>query len=463
MHILDLPAELLIAIIVHLPRHPEKDYTTVDESLRNLAGGHLTPLSLVCSTWRRVVQGTPSLWARITLHGPVWEISLRRGMHILRTSLSRADTHPLDIVVSSPPHRPALDLLAARAEQWRTLRIFCYARDLRYLGSLGRRFAALESVDVRVDGLRWDGGGPVSEMDLFEHSVKLRAISGSSAYILRLPSLRVERLLFIRLDEIDRMSVPRIPSTMARLPVGSTCVLSFANCSIFIDKSVSNPPPHATSLSHVRALHLLELDRGNSWHNIISNLTLPDLEHLCLSTQDGLRSTRLAVQWAASVFLSLASRSGFGPRLRTLCLQGVFLPERDLIACLEALPVLESLALADHLNGVTSDLTMSPVYAVTDRLLGELTMRAQTLVPCLRLLHCRTLLRFHAQSFLAFLVSRMIDGACFACILDQLGGPQDEVPVDLVEIEILCSTGKLAFTLSNRSPSVVAAFEVSHD
>ncbi|KAJ7687710.1 hypothetical protein B0H17DRAFT_680018 [Mycena rosella] len=157
---------------------------------------------------------------------------------------------------------------------------------------------------------------------------------------------------------------------------------------------------------------------GPTVAKVLDSLTLPLLETLELVSQ---HFPPVLLLWPHTQFLALAARSSFHTHLRSLQLFDCIITQTELIVCLSDLPLLESLTISDHESAADVS-TYQPLVA--DSLLAHLTIRPEipSLVPCLRALHCRSLLQFDDQVYLNFLLSRVKKGCVFETQLSWLSG-----------------------------------------
>jgi hypothetical protein len=133
---------------------------------------------------------------------------------------------------------------------------------------------------------------------------------------------------------------------------------------------------------------------------IFDNLTL-DVQELSIISH-------FFVGWPHLQSLAFFSRSSSSRSLKVLEIPYVVITEEALLQCLGELPALEKLVVSDH----------SLIYhnfhhhLITDSLLRRLTWTPDSscLVPHLNFLSCRTILDFHHDVFLDFVLSRLEPG-----------------------------------------------------
>ncbi|KAJ7143156.1 hypothetical protein C8R43DRAFT_837403, partial [Mycena crocata] len=98
-----LPPEILCEIFIPLSQSPPQRRVS---SLRRAMAGIVKPepieLSKVCSHWRRIIVGTPQFWSDVALYFLEWRGERQSAflLHLLKLSLDRGATHPLNLSVS---------------------------------------------------------------------------------------------------------------------------------------------------------------------------------------------------------------------------------------------------------------------------------------------------------------------------------------------------------------------------
>ncbi|KAJ6598592.1 hypothetical protein B0H10DRAFT_734032 [Mycena sp. CBHHK59/15] len=137
---------------------------------------------------------------------------------------------------------------------------------------------------------------------------------------------------------------------------------------------------------------------------ILASFTIPSARELYFDT---LPSDR-ARFWPQVQFLAFASRSSCGATLKSLQLHHLIITDVDLLQCLSALPLLETLAVSDYPGTEEAFRDVSDHIVITDSLLRRLSWTSEStcLVPHLTTFSCTSLLRFDDRVLLDFVISR---------------------------------------------------------
>ncbi|KAL0576301.1 AAA ATPase [Marasmius crinis-equi] len=106
-------------------------------------------LSAICSRWRQLIWGTPSLWAVLEVDFRIWGPSM---VGRIQTFLERSGTAPLRLQItfgrSSQAYKEALDLLISSSERWTSLSLIITHRLPSAFPSIRGRLDALEKLKL---------------------------------------------------------------------------------------------------------------------------------------------------------------------------------------------------------------------------------------------------------------------------------------------------------------------------
>ncbi|KAJ7728882.1 hypothetical protein B0H16DRAFT_1894001 [Mycena metata] len=456
-----LPSEILVEIFGLCWDSFTPDLSDVDKEgpslvlrgeLARLAHAPLLALSQVCARWYNIALGTPALWARIELEGPLWTAPHRFEdiIALLRSALERSASHPLAITVTNDytahvsVHPPALDLLAQHCRRWQRAEFNCPFSDLVHLSSVKDNLPCLRFLEVFC----WAGDG-VDFFTIFQNAPQLKRVdfSGNTEIIGSSSLLPLEQLVEIRSVECIVEEPPAIVALMHRLSQATTLWmhLSPRDSDDNVDFSFTDPPVTSDIRGFVLELsEFLPEVAGRALDKVFAHLTLPSLAMLRFDVAK--ESARLPLPWPHSTFLSLSRRSSFHAHLRRLDLQNVSIQETELLESLVELPALKVLYIADHLR-LTLDDSVEQVL-ITDTLLKAFARSPDStyLVPELDVLKCCTLLRFDDSVLFDCVTSRLDDTRRFTFELWWLPGHGREL--DSKVYKQLSAHDRLAFTLS---------------
>ncbi|KAJ6597562.1 hypothetical protein DFH09DRAFT_1132159 [Mycena vulgaris] len=449
-----LPSEILVEIFALYERSftpvfdaRPKSSSSLDIEMSRLAKTSLLAVSAVCARWHTIVMGTPTLWTTIELHSDLWSGPAAKPdtvLSLLQAVLERGGNNLLDLVITVPKgnasHGPALELLAAHSERWQSARIISWDAGLEHFSAAKGRLPRLETLML---------GGTPSPIDIFEIAPRLEDLEVASTpfSVVELPKLPLHQLKGFRCMELwgcgELMQLGMSPtlSLMPHLTEQAEFDLQLSH----IDEFPGFVPSDASLAPITSQIYSFVVDVGigfdaasikNTLAKIADSLTLPALEHLIMNSQE---YPRLVLPWPHSQFLGLAARSSFHVHLLSLDLHHSVITEAELLECLDALPSLEDLTIADHTDH----------HLITDSLFAALTRSPSAcLTPHLRSLSCLSTLRFDDSVWLQFVLSRLTDDERdpFACGLWWLHGHYRRLDrrVD-ARIEELEETSQLLF------------------
>ncbi|KAJ7673738.1 hypothetical protein DFH06DRAFT_1173180 [Mycena polygramma] len=401
-----LPSELLVEIFTSCwhsftPAFDEldDDSTELKTELARLAHAPLLDVAQVCLTWHAIAMGTQSLWGDIQLHDVLWNTDndMEIIMTLLRSALKRGGNSALDVMMSecwdSGRHLAALELIATHSDRWRS---FSGTLILPDSSSISGKLSRLESLEL----ITFDDESTALDMLRDMPSLKNVRIYGeiSNADVLNLP---LEQLLSVGIPEPHDLNI--LASLLPRLRRGTTFILDL--CLMYDEPLILNLPPvrsdiECFTLQLSNCANLSECRQA--LRTVFSALSLP---HLLIFEVGSTEYPHIPLAWPQTQFLSLCVRSSFNKHLRSLDITDVHLSESELIECLAALPKLRVLCISDHeipREGIQQ-------HIITDTLLGQLTplIGAPCLVPGLKFVSFRSLLRFNDAVFMAFVLSRL--------------------------------------------------------
>ncbi|KAJ6516657.1 hypothetical protein C8R47DRAFT_1268112 [Mycena vitilis] len=413
-----LPAEILVSIF-HLCEQPRKwsEELVLPESwdreakqeLRRLAGGHLLPLSQVCSRWRQIAHNTPTLWAHISLDMRFWSPGALHGLHnpraigwhdqmlhLVRRALRRGQQTALTIEVHGAGEcdPQALQILAAAAPRWRSANLVLGSEMLHHFVSVAGNLPRLEA--LAIDVLEEDEDILTDVVQAFSNAPRLRDFEfcGLLSVVAQMP---LEQFRCLTYSVLGRDDLHALFSHMDRLD------RTQLHIKLFLQGLGAEPLELPLVVSAVVELSISSFHEltGVYTHGILADtlgaLTAPAVERLNL--RGGKSGEPLF--WPSTEGLGMLQRSGSRNTLLSLTLHDVIIEEGDLLDCLAQMPLLRYLFISDHV--------LPAHHLVTDSLLTALLPRtAQTLVPHLAIVDFKTLGRFSDDAFAAFAVQRTL-------------------------------------------------------
>ncbi|KAF7312979.1 hypothetical protein MKEN_00982600 [Mycena kentingensis (nom. inval.)] len=416
-----LPNELLGRIAeIYTEQYPEMyildDEDTATKELARLVKSHLLQLAQVCSRWRQVVLGTPSLWSQIMVNTHLWPPSASVERHpwlpYLETCLERAEGHPLTLDINPTPSSKmgklnwqVVSLLVRQSNRWKDV-FFAQSEANDALRAAYGRLDALEELQL-ADTMPSANG--IEFPDLFASAPRLSSLTyfGNARV---LPSLPWDQLMKVEWnslafeEEANDFILGLGP--FGRLPRDASLILKG-----FVGRMLVSSPPSPMITSHIGLLSCrvkadsgLPLRADTNINEVLGRLTLPSL------TEFKLFSTTLTARlpvWNNSTFSALAERSNFRDSLTLLTLL-VLISEADLLNLLREVPKLEDLVIADFPM-------VNNHVLITDSLLSALSVPAPNtnatediLVPRLGLLEITTCMAFSDATLRSFAESRVM-------------------------------------------------------
>ncbi|KAJ6592838.1 hypothetical protein B0H19DRAFT_1055513 [Mycena capillaripes] len=394
-------------ILPHLLEHETK------KELRRVAGGDLVSFSEVCTQWRQLVLGTPTLWSKISLDLRCWTFPIEttrtsyghhRMVQLLNLALARGQQTPLTIEVygNGECHPLALQTLAVSAHRWRRATFTVGCEMLRYLSAVAGNLPLLEI--LCINAVTEDLETLEDLAKFFSHAPKLRAVQfcGPLSVVSPLP---LEQLRYFTSSGLGPEDLLSLLSLMDR----------FQNTELHIQINFETigaalPLDLPPVVSSIEELDICSMDHTEHLSHrvlaeIFGTLTLPQMRRLQLY---GEPTSQQPLYWPHAEGFAFLVRSGSRSMLQSLSLHDVIITEHDLLQCLAEVPLLQYLFISDHSAVVA--LPGNPVHhLVTDSLLRKLTPhQTECLVPKLSIVDLKTFGRFTDEVFLAFVVQRSL-------------------------------------------------------
>ncbi|KAF7335252.1 F-box domain-containing protein [Mycena sanguinolenta] len=402
-----MPTEVLVAIFALCADHPRDANDRRWKVVQRVAKQPLLILSQVCKRWHDVALKTPALWNTIVLGEFFYKHEIRtpevieKVLRQLKIVLDRGQNVPLHLVIEVD-HPQLLELLARYSERWKTAEfIFSSSPIVRHLAGAKGRLPALETLTLHsLDSSREKRDHP------FEAAPRLRSLRFSGTFLPSFEKPPLPQLDSVRCVDLDERDIAEVLVTMSRMAHGAAFRFAFYGTDRI---SLLDLPPISSHIIHL-SVEIMETieerDVIRILGHILASLTLPHLRDLSFRSE---YFPSNLMNWPQTAFLDLARRSSFNNHLHSLHLWQIVIADTELITCLLALPVLESLAISDQRT--TSYYAGVNHHLITDTLLSRLTLQpvSPPIIPRLRSLLCRTRLQFNDTVFLEFLLSRRVE------------------------------------------------------
>ncbi|KAJ7234632.1 hypothetical protein B0H12DRAFT_1142621, partial [Mycena haematopus] len=331
-----------------------------------------------------------------------------KALRLLENFLDRGKDCPLHLVIHINV-RPFLELLTRHSERWKTADfLFRSPSTLQHLSYAKGRLPLLETLIV----LAHEGPPRTKEVNPFETTPRLRSLVISGAILPSFANPPLAQLDSVGYLDLGASDIAVALETMSRMAHGTAFRLGLYVTDAWPPEYIGllDLPPTSSNIVRL-SIEILDvgfLDKQEIIQilsHTVATLTLPHLHELSFLSE---QFPSTVMYWPQTAFLDLAARSSFDNHLHSLRLLHVAIADMELIACLLALPVLESLAISDH--EIPWPNTFDH-HLVTDTLFSKLTLRPDSppIVPRLRSLLCRTRLEFDDTVFLEFLLSRRVE------------------------------------------------------
>ncbi|KAJ7073046.1 hypothetical protein C8F01DRAFT_1362259 [Mycena amicta] len=348
-------------------------------ALRAVAGGDLAALEQVCHRFRNVVNGTPTLWAAITLdmfgfqsaeyYGdeiPVRDVfdianwmARERNKHawlvfLLQRAIERGQDLPLTITVRAHRQFPrqTLDMLVATAPRWHDVTLDVPLRMYHLLVPVAGYLDTLTTLRLHTvyDPMGHHATATQGLIGAFTNASRLAnlAYTGSLEFVSDFP---IEQLSRVQLGCVGAFDMRPLVELMQRCKPGCELAVELTLDSFGINSPKIQGRMHKVLVhSDIQALHIV-VDDGphtksitpqNPLVSLFNALKLPNLESLVVNAGSALS---VPIVWPATPALDMLS--GSGTILRELYIVDVTIAPHDLINLLSALPALQSLGVGD--------------------------------------------------------------------------------------------------------------------
>ncbi|KAJ7147825.1 hypothetical protein C8R43DRAFT_524286 [Mycena crocata] len=405
---------------------------------------NLRSIAQVCTRWHSIIMDTSSFWSYVDLDEDLlhnFRDAPEKMMEPLGVVLGRSRETPLDVVLDGRVPTPAVELLADLSERWKTARIgrLPHATARQLWSRICEKLPILERLELRPY---------YSTFSSFGLPPNLRTLT-LPGYVLE--SLRGPLPATLRTLNCVTLGPADIPNAVALL---SAFQNTSGKCAFVInDNHEGEIEMIPLSTSNIHSL-LIEAGPNEAAEacvqSLFASLTLPNLrDFLFNSPGEELEEKGFFVY---SDFLDLSARSRFHDHLVSLEVHDILLRDGQLLEILTTLPSLECLKISDRLEWLGHVVQ----HLITDTLLESLshTPHSPCLVPRLRFLSLRTILKFDDTVFMQFLSSRVGDGRRFEC---EIHGVQPAIPINvrytrdldaavMEQIHHLCAQGILVFS-----------------
>ncbi|KAJ7620103.1 hypothetical protein FB45DRAFT_1062490 [Roridomyces roridus] len=457
-----LPTEIWCNVFARLSVHWTEPHLQGTE-LKSLAKWNLLQVSLVCSRWYQIVVGTPALWCDIKMRGFQWPKDIqnqlfRSMLHLLKSSLQRASSHPLKIAMpwfyhtmSESVEQPVLQLLVNKSQQ-----IIMSPADLHLLNLTPRIRGNLDLLEeLTLDyGAATAGSADITVFEAAPKLTRVRLIQ--TVCCPRPPWSQLERLA------VERVGLQHMKHLVAKIrhqvQLDQFDVATRVNPNYLLSVLPSTLICHMSSLVIEFDAPWTDVDIATpNLGRLFSCMTLPHVQTLSL-----LSHRRIPIRWPKSEFRALSMRSSFRDTLRVLEIPDISISTEELIHVLVDMASLERLVISDfwhrfHWEPPQNILITNALFRRLRQGRGvapdsSLPRGDDRLVPRLKHLHCNTLFKFSAQAYFEFILSRIDSistGPPFEVTLRRLGPATvgDLDPKTLGKLWDLVGQGKLRFGL----------------
>ncbi|KAJ7146852.1 hypothetical protein C8R44DRAFT_864570 [Mycena epipterygia] len=420
------------------PVAPQSWEYEAQKEVRRVAGGHLFPLSQVCTQWRELVTGTPTLWSTINLDLRCWTIPVetmrasylhQQMVQFLKVALERGRQTLLTIEVYGVGecHPHALQTIALAGHRWRSASFTLDCGMLKNLSAVTGNLPILETLCIHV--LKENSEALSDVARYFSDAPQLRTVEfcGPLAPVARLP---LEQLHHCAYRGVEPEDLPSLLSQFTQLSSAQE-VLAQINLEA-VRAALPLELPSVVSQIEELVIDSVQDNGDDSFHAlaaIFGALTLPRMQGLRLLSMP---NTEQPLYWPQPAAHALFVRSASRHTLQALSLNDVAITESDLLDTLAELPSLLYLFISDHPALAAVD--GNPAHhLITDSLLKKLTPegdpekgRPKTwLVPNLEIVDLRTLGQFRDELLLNFIGNRALHHTSvgsFECALLWLPG-----------------------------------------
>ncbi|KAJ7647991.1 hypothetical protein FB45DRAFT_1052382 [Roridomyces roridus] len=400
-----MPTELLIEIFdMCAPSCAESigNEDTADMEVERLAKTHLLQLSSVCYRWYQTVMGSPKLWSTIVIDAELWDPTDIRTDHLLRRlklSLERGANSPLVMQLGLPRddqdlESSILELVTPHATRWRDVHLWINPSSVKLLAKMRGNLPRLESLSLSASTSDPYPPGPA----VFDLAPRLRnlILTGWPSR----PEIPWGQLLDVRFQN-DAASVTSGLDILSLLQRGAEYQMDWNCTTVSLGSLVWKPIVSHLSIFTIEFSGVIDSSIPQATlRNMLESVTMPSLRELYIRRDPAGPPSF----WPHSAFLSFTKRSLLGMCLTDLQIQAA-IQDRELIQCLELLPLLRRLWLRD-----CEDHNRHAV--MTDFLFDRLacTQGEPDIVPRLEYCYFRPILRCSDESLGRFIGFRVASG-----------------------------------------------------
>ncbi|KAF7290230.1 F-box domain-containing protein [Mycena indigotica] len=411
-----LPAEVWATVFdLCMPEEDEEfsDATTPVKEAYRLAKLYLLRLSKVCSYWHAIVMGTPALWRYIIADTTLWGKSGYSESTLLRlvsVSLQRSQNFPLriqvaledDTALGQTSGAKLMALLCPHSTRWRSIYLWHNYPSFELLVTIKNRIPLLETVGLSLQNDQWHER---VGMDVFGDAPRLAEFTMTGRADTPLPTFPVRQLHVFGFTNLFTDELAEACTLIGQLDgfTGDQCWIRLDVDDPEID--LDHFPSVSSNTSALQLTLTLPSNRNAAtlWERpvlgaILGALTLPSLQYLGLINTVKQRS----LLWDHAHFLQFSQRSQFRSTLVEFELNRVLITDVELIECLQHMPALTQLVVADcapENHALVTDLLVT-------RLTDTGTPAVTPLVPALNFFSISTLFAFSDGAFIDFMNQR---------------------------------------------------------
>ncbi|KAJ6516622.1 hypothetical protein C8R47DRAFT_1205853 [Mycena vitilis] len=393
-----VPAELLVEIFDVLVNYERISMITEETKEMDRLGKKTSVPDLSGASLWHSVAATPRLWSSIVVETSAWPnstIASQPLFALLTSTLERGGDHPLSIELSVDHNHAMtgtiLELISQHSCRWKNAEFWMHPSSFESLAGVRGNLPLLE--DFAFLDISENDGALAYVHDIFETAPRLTAVS-----LMCLNSVHP----MVSWEQLTSFFCCNGPNN--RLPLDIIPVLSRGRCDLLLTgPAIAAPFAFQPVESGISALLVQFTDDWGPAHTeallsaLLECLTLPCLTRLRLLFSRN--SNAPTPSWTHSPFMKFISRSSLGFKLTSFEVHAV-IKEEQLLECLAVLPMLQELHLSDVPDQQYSQRngwSFRAEQIISDSLLRQLAWRpnhASNLMPKLRLLHLRTLMRF---------------------------------------------------------------------
>ncbi|KAF9075312.1 hypothetical protein BDP27DRAFT_1315869 [Rhodocollybia butyracea] len=333
-----LPNEILSRIFQHVCEN---------NSLRGY-NAHTLPIhfsamtiSFVCSRWRDLALSSPRLWAHLTI-GVCTRDAARelRLINILTRLLKRSSPLKLSLNIDCNDcylregTLPFLDLLLQHAHRWETFTFHALYPLTLYQMPSGLHFPSLVELNIRT--FESPLGGPLPDLNLFEHAPRLCTLATTEAPPPKAPFNKLESLHLQRMN-IDLASPPVLANILHNYPSLKSLSLEPDPFEEGDFEELRDPTVQGT-WRNITCLVIEAFWQPWLLNMAFSSFSFPSLNELVVKS-------KCPTTWPVDAFKSFVTTSSC--MITTFTLRGFTVSDVDLIATLQVMPSLSYLEIDD--------------------------------------------------------------------------------------------------------------------